>query len=112
MHAHTSETVVAGTVVVTVDGPVDLATIATVRDSLLASIRRHPGDTIAVDVDAVTVLDDTGLGILLGAAAAAREAGGDLVIVCSAGTRRERLARTGLDRAISVRRTLGSEATE
>jgi anti-sigma B factor antagonist len=107
MYAHTSESVVAGTTVLAIDGPVDLATVGTVRDALLASVRRHPGTTIAVDLDAVTVLDDTGLGILLGAAAVAREAGGDLVVVCSDANRRARFARTGLDRALTVREAIG-----
>ena len=36
-------------------------------------------------LDAVTVLDDAGLGVLLGGAGQAREQGGDLVIVSTRG---------------------------
>lgn len=106
MNLHSTESQIAGTSVVSFEGPVDLATVGTLRDVLLASIRRHPGTTIAVDLDGVTVLDDTGLGILLGAAATAREAGGDLTLVCSDAARRGRLERTRIDRAIDVRETI------
>jgi anti-sigma B factor antagonist len=106
MNLHSTESQIAGTTVVSFEGPVDLATVGTLRDVLLASIRRHPGTTIAVDLDGVTVLDDTGLGILLGAAANARESGGEVTLVCSDADRRARLRRTRLDQAIDVRETI------
>jgi anti-anti-sigma factor len=69
-------------------------------------IRRHPGDSVIVDLDGVDALDDAGLGILLGAAAAARQAGGDLEVVCNRPSLRERLERTRFDRAVAVRATI------
>ena len=39
----------------------------------------NAGTTVYVDLDGVTVLDDTGLGMLLGATGRARHRGGDLV---------------------------------
>jgi anti-sigma B factor antagonist len=89
--------------VLVVDGAVDLATLPMLRDELLRSVYLHRGATLLVDLDAVTVLDDTALGVLLGAAGSARQTGGDLTVVCSLPTLLARLALTGFDRAISVR---------
>jgi anti-sigma B factor antagonist len=61
---------------------------------------------VAVDLDGVGVLDDSGLGVILGAAGRAREAGGDLVVVCSDARLVARLQLTGLDRAVDVRANL------
>ena len=64
-----------------VSGEIDLATVPSFRDHLTRIIA-HPGATVLVDLDGVTALDDTGLGMLLGAAGRAREQSGDLVVVC------------------------------
>jgi stage II sporulation protein AA (anti-sigma F factor antagonist) len=97
---------VGDSVVVTVDGIVDLAAVATLHDDLSRAIRRHPGRTIIVDLDAVGSIDDTGLGVLMGAAATARDAGGDLVVVCNRPALRVRLDTTRFDRAVEVRATI------
>jgi anti-sigma B factor antagonist len=57
---------------------------------------------VAVDLDGVDVLDDSGLGALLGAAGRARRTGGDLVVVASDQRLRDRFTLTGLDRAVDV----------
>lgn len=98
----TSVYLVASTTVVAVTGSIDLATVPALRDALLAAVADHPGERVAVDLDEVDVLDDTGLGILLGVAARARRHGGDLVIVCANPRLRQRFSLTGLDRAITV----------
>jgi len=103
MQVRTSVDMVGGAVVVAVDGAVDLASVGRLHNDLTRAIHQHPAVTLLVDLDAVTVLDDTGLGVLLGAAAAAREAGGDLEVVCTRATLRERLARTRFDHAVAVR---------
>ena len=103
MQVRTTVDIVGGVVVVVVDGAIDLASIGRLHDDLTRAIHRHPAVTLLVDIDAVTVLDDTGLGVLLGAAAAAREAGGDLEVVCTRATLRERLTRTRFDHAVAVR---------
>ncbi len=95
--------------VVALAGLVDLATVPQLHDLLLQAITGHPGATIAVDVDGVEVLDDAGLGVLLGAAGRAREAGGDLVVV--ANRLRERFTVTGFDRAVRVSSGLGEVLT-
>jgi anti-anti-sigma factor len=97
---------VAGAPVVAIDGVVDLAAVGRLHGELTRAVRRHPGATLVVDLDAVDVLDDAGLGILLGAAAAARDAGGDLEVVATRPAIRDRLAVTRFDRAVVVRDTI------
>ena len=99
-------TTVGGNTVVALDGTVDLASVGVLHGDLARVIRRHQGDLIIVDLDGVDTLDDVGLGVLLGAAATAREAGGDIEIVCTRPPLRERLRRTRFDRAITVRSTI------
>ena len=69
--------------VLQVSGEIDLATLPTFRDHLHRAVDEHRGARIWVDLDGVTALDDSGLGMLLGAAARAREANGDLALVCT-----------------------------
>jgi anti-sigma B factor antagonist len=90
-----------------VSGEVDLATAPLLRDQLARAVSLHPACTITVDLDGVTALDDTGLGVLMGAAGRAREHGGDVDLVCTNERLRARLAVTGLDRAITVRNAIG-----
>lgn len=97
---------VGGMRVLAVRGEVDLATIPRLRDALVRLVGEHGGATVAVDLDGVSVLDDSGLGVILGAAGRARAAGGDLVVVCSDPRLRARLHLTGLDRAVDVRADL------
>jgi anti-anti-sigma factor len=89
--------------VVALAGELDLASVPSVQTALSRTIAEAPGQTVLVDLDALTVLDDTGLGVLLGAAARARQHGGDLVLVCSNQRLRERFELSGLARAIAVR---------
>ena len=103
MQVHTTLDHVGGSIVVTIDGLVDLAAVGLLHGDLSRAVRRHPGTTLVVDLDSVSVLDDAGLGVLLGAAAAARDSEGDLEVVCTRPALRERLARTGFDRAVNVR---------
>jgi anti-sigma B factor antagonist len=92
--------------VLVVDGEVDLATLPRLRNALVRLVVDHPGSVVAVDLTAVTALDDCGLGVLMGAAAHARGSGGDLAIVCAKERLCERLKLTGLDRAMTVAGTV------
>lgn len=89
-----------------VDGEVDLATLPRLRNALARLVVDHPGELVAVDLSAVTVLDDSGLGVLMGAAAHARANTGDVALVCAPGRLRDRLALTRLDQALTVAPTL------
>jgi anti-sigma B factor antagonist len=106
VQVHTRIDNVGGSVVVAVDGIVDLAAVGLLHDDLARAVRQHPAATLLVDLDGVTGLDDAGLGVLLGAAAAARSSGGDLEVVCTRSTLCERFALTGFDRAVRVRTSI------
>jgi len=106
MDLQTNSTTVGGVPTVAVDGVVDLASIAVFRDTLLRTIHANSSQLVIIDLDGVAALDDSGLGVLLGAAATARQAGGDLEIVCNEERLRLRLERTRLDRAITVRASI------
>jgi anti-sigma B factor antagonist len=86
--------------VLQLSGEVDLATLPRLSDSLTRLTAS--GGTVAVDLDGVQLLDEAGLGLLLGAAGRARQAGDDLVVVCTSGSLRDRLSLTGFDRAVRV----------
>lgn len=103
MNLSTSTIVVGGDAVISLSGQVDLATIPLLHDALTKALTHHPGRMLVIDLDGVTVLEDIGLGVLLGAAGSARQTGADLVVVCNNMRLRERLDRTGFSRAIEVR---------
>ena len=94
---------VGDAIVVALDGIADLAGAPRLHDELRRVITRHPGVRLVVDLDGAIAVDDVALGLLLGAAATAREAGGDLEIVCTGPRLRERLAATRFDLAVTVR---------
>lgn len=104
LRAETAE--VAGRRVLVLSGSVDLSTVPAVQNGLVRLVVEHPGEIVAVDLDAVDVLDDLAMGVIIGAAGRARRAGGDMVIVCSDQRLREQFTITGLDRAITVVATL------
>ncbi|HEY5664510.1 MAG TPA: STAS domain-containing protein [Ilumatobacter sp.] len=90
-------------VVVVLAGVADLSTTPTLHQHLHRASADHPGRTLVVDLDGLIALDDAALGVLLGAAAHAREAGGDLALVCTNDRLRARLITTRLDRCIALR---------
>lgn len=94
------------TPVLQVSGEIDLATLPYFRDQLLRAVSLHGGVTLFVDLDGVTVLDDTGLGMLLGTAGRAREQGGDLIVVSNNHQLLERFELTRLNRALELRHSI------
>lgn len=106
MNVRTTVSMVGEAPVLAAEGVIDLSTIGQFHMDLTAAVRRFPGAQILVDLDAVTALDDIGLGVLLGAAAAARDAGGDLAVVATSERLRARLSRARFDRAVDVRASI------
>jgi anti-sigma B factor antagonist len=96
-------TIIGGMPTLQVSGEIDLATVPLLHDALRRLVADHLAQTVAVDLDGVSVLDDTGLGLLLGAAGRAREQHGDLIVVCTSPRLRERFDLSGLSRAVDVR---------
>ncbi|GIL35253.1 STAS domain-containing protein [Phycicoccus sp. DTK01] len=91
--------------VVTVEGEVDVYTAAQLRQTLDQEIA--DGHTrLVVDLDAVSFLDSTGLGVLVGRLKTVRNSSGWLRIVCTS----DRILRvfriTGLDKVFGIHGTL------
>jgi anti-sigma B factor antagonist len=89
--------------VVALAGIADLASLPVLHDHLRQAVTRHPGTIVTLDFDGLLVIDDAALGIVLGAAAHAREHGGDLEVVCTNERLRARLSTTRFDLAVAVR---------
>jgi anti-sigma B factor antagonist len=53
--------------VLAITGEVDLATVPRLRDQLVRIASDHPGVPVVADLDGVTFIDSTGLGVLVGA---------------------------------------------
>ena len=62
-------------------GEIDLATVPECSDMLTKFVDDHAGHDIAIDLCQVTALDDTGVGVILGAVARARTSGSYLALV-------------------------------
>lgn len=81
-------------------GDIDLSTIPHFTQTLFRTIDGHPAKHVALDLDEVGVLDDVGLGIILGVAGRIRSNGGELMVIAAGSSLRKRLAITGFDRAV------------
>jgi anti-anti-sigma factor len=91
-----------GRVVLTLPGPADLGSLPAWRTALRRLVDEHPGRDRVVDLDAVSVLDDTVLGLLLGATADAGAGGGSLTIVGGRDTILARFRSTGVDQILRI----------
>ena len=96
--------------VVTVAGEVDVYTAAQLRTALDEEIASGRSQLV-VDLDAVSFLDSTGLGVLVGRLKLVRNHSGWLRIVCS----NDRILRvfriTGLDKVFGIHPTLDEALT-
>ena len=90
-----------GTIVVELDGDADLGALPTLQQLLTRAVDRA-ASSVVVDLDGLTVLDDAALGLIVGAAAAARRRDVELRLICTEPRRRARLADTRLDRILPV----------
>lgn len=106
MDLHVSTHEVGGRPVVALEGIADLASVPLLQDQLRRAVLLTGPRTLVVELDGLAVIDDAALGVVLGAAAQARTAGGDLEIVCTEQRLRARLAVTRFDRAVTVRDTI------
>ena len=78
--------------VLVVAGEIDLATVPTCSDMLTKFVDDHAGRDIAIDLCQVTALDDTGVGVILGAVARARTSGSHLALVIDDQQMRQRFS--------------------
>jgi anti-sigma B factor antagonist len=93
--------VVGGVTVVSVDGEVDVYSSPALRDRL-SDLLDGGASTVVVDLSAVSFLDSTGLGTLVGALNRAEKLGGRLPIVCPQDRLLKLFRITGLDTVFSI----------
>jgi anti-anti-sigma factor len=103
MDLRISSRTVGGRRVLTLDGIADLGSVPLLQSQLAREIAAADGATIVIDVDGLLSLDDVALGVFLGAAATAREHGGDLEVLTTSQRWRERFRSTGFEHAVTVR---------
>jgi anti-anti-sigma factor len=91
-------------IVATVTAPVeiDMATVGAFRAELRSTILANRGETIGVDLGAVTFMDSVGLGVLVGCRKYALGWGGDLVLVSPTAVVVKTLRITGLLRTLPI----------
>lgn len=88
--------------VIAPSGDVDVHTAPQLRSAIVDAEARGADCDVLVDLSAVSFMDSTGLGVLVGALARSREAGQRLVLVGVDGRIQRLLNLTGLDAAFEL----------
>lgn len=96
--------------VVRADGELDVSTAPQLRQTITTALDEG-GDRVIVDLTAVTFLDSTTLGVLIGAHNRVRESGGALGLVCPDDKVRRVFRITGLDKVFALHDTVPDAAT-
>jgi|SRR6266705_1971379 len=96
--------------IIEVEGEIDAHTAPQLKSAIAALVDQGNFELVA-DLEQVTFMDSTGLGVLVGALKRVREKGGDLRIVCTRRAILRVLEITGLDKVIPLYSAV-SEATE
>jgi anti-sigma B factor antagonist len=98
-----------GWAVLEVQGEVDLYTSSQLRDAILR-LAEEAENRIVVDLNNVSFMDSSGLGVLVAGLKRARERGGELALVFGEGSVQKVIGITGLDKIFATHRSVG-EAT-
>jgi anti-sigma B factor antagonist len=98
-----------GVNIAAVAGAIDISTVAPLRERLFGLA--DGGQPLIVDLNRVTFIDSTGLGVLIGAARRADVHGVSVHAVCSRPQTRELLRLTGVDRRIPLSATVDGALT-
>ena len=98
-----------GAVIAEVTGDIDISTVSGLRERLLGLA--DSGEPLIVDLNGVSFIDSTGLGVLVAAARRADTHGGSLHAVCSRTPTRKLLWMTGVDRRIPLTATVDGALT-
>ena len=98
-----------GVVIAEVTGDIDISTVSGLRERLLGLADSE--QPLIVDLNGVSFIDSTGLGVLVAAARRADTHGGSLHAVCSRPPTRKLLWMTGVDRRIPLTATVDGALT-
>lgn len=90
-----------GWTVLTASGEIDVAAAPTLREQLTGIIEGGT-NRLVVDLEDVDFIDSTGLGVLVGAVRRARNAEGDLRLVCTNARILKVFDVTGLDEVFAI----------
>ena len=90
--------------IVTVSGELDLARCVKVAPELNAALR-SPARAIVIDLEAVSLVDSSGIALLLNAFRRLDRTGRQLAIACPVGSPRRAFELTALDRHLSMHET-------
>jgi anti-sigma B factor antagonist len=94
-------------VVVDVGGELDLYTAPSFRDSVLQAASETDPSRVIVDFSRLGFIDSSGLGAIVACLKNLRERGGELTLAAPEGSGLRRLLElTGLDRVLTVHRTV------
>jgi anti-sigma B factor antagonist len=91
-----SESIEDGHVAIALTGEVDLATVGAIRDRVDAHLKSTEISGFVVDLEAVTFLDSSGIGVLIGCRRQALEAGRSFRVIHIVGRAKEVLDMTGV----------------
>lgn len=83
-----------------VSGEIDIATAPDLVRQLDEAIDQHPGERIEVDFARVSLVDSSGLGVLVAAQKRARAAGGDIAVTNLRPNLHTVFELTGLDKVL------------
>jgi anti-sigma B factor antagonist len=86
------------TAILRISGEVDISTAPQLRERL----QQLESRSVVVDLSAMTFIDSTGLGVLVGAFKRLRERGGDLVLRAPTRSARKVLELTGLSQLVTI----------
>jgi anti-sigma B factor antagonist len=86
------------TAILRISGEIDISTAPQLRDHL----RQLDTGRVVVDLSAMTFIDSTGLGVLVGALKRLRDKGGDLVLRAPTRATRKVLDLTGLAQIVTI----------
>jgi anti-anti-sigma factor len=93
-----------GVVIAEVTGDIDMSTVAGLRERLFGVA--DSGQPLIVDLNRISFIDSTGLGVLIAVARRADAHGGSVHAVCSRPQTRKLLWLTGVDRRIPLTATV------
>jgi anti-sigma B factor antagonist len=98
-----------GVAIAAVTGAIDLSTVAALRERLFGLA--DAGQPLIIDLNRVTFIDSTGLGVLVGVSRRASVHGASVHAVCSQPHTRKLLWLTGVDRRIPLSATVDGALT-
>lgn len=96
----------AGACVVTVEGEVDVYTASQLKEVLVETIEGGCANVV-VDLDRVSFIDSSGLGVLVGALRRAKERSGSVRLVCARENVLKIFRITGLDKVFPIFTSVG-----